>query len=136
MKLIFFRKLLIGALLGAATSLVLLLIFTAVLSSQDDPSKLMGAFSIVSLVAGAIVCGKAATIGLENKALQGLFAGLIFTVIILLPSVLLSSFDSLSFLKMLLCIVLAFAGAMIGRKNGNSIGSARRRKNVMKRYAR
>jgi hypothetical protein len=61
---------------------------------------------------------------------------LFFTVTLLLPSVLLSSFDSFSLLKMLLCVVLAFAGAMIGRKNGNSIGSARRRKNVMKRYAR
>ena len=136
MKLIFFRRLLIGALLGAATSFVLLLIFTAVLSSQDDPNKLMGVFSTVSLVAGAIVCGKAATIGLESKALQGLFAGLIFTVLVLLPSVLISSFDSLSLLKMLLCVVLAFAGAMVGRKTGVNKGSAKRRKNVMKRYAR
>jgi hypothetical protein len=61
---------------------------------------------------------------------------LFFTVTLLLPSVLLSSFDSFSLFKMLLCVVLAFAGAMIGRENGNSIGSARRRKNVMKRYAR
>ena len=136
MKLIFFRRLFLGVLLGLAVSAALLLVFTLVLSKQKDPNALMGVFSVVSLVAGAIVCGKAATAGLENKALQGLAAGVLFAIALLIPSALLTEFDSLTVIKMLGSVVLAFAGAILGRKSGNSVGSARRRKNVIKRYAR
>lgn len=135
MRLIFFRKLIVGVLLGAAVSAAMLLIFSLVLSGQDDPSKLMTAFSLVSLAVGAFVCGKTATIGLENKMLQGVASGVMLALVILLPSVLLSSFDSFSFLKMLATVVLAFAGAMIGKKNAGTVYSARRRKGVIKRYA-
>lgn len=135
MRLIFFRKLIVGVLLGAAVSAAMLLIFSLVLSGQDDPSKLMTVFSLVSLAVGAFVCGKTATIGLENKMLQGVASGVMLALVILLPSVLLSSFDSFSFLKMLATVVLAFAGAMIGKKNAGTVYSARRRKGVIKRYA-
>lgn len=136
MKLIFFRKIIIGILAGTITSAVLLLVFSAILSGQDDPSLLTGVFSVVSLLAGAIVCGKISTIGLERKLIQGLAAGVAFTLAVLLPSVILSDFSGASLIKMLITVVLAVTGAMIGKKSTAKAASAKRRKNVMKRYAR
>ncbi len=136
MKLIFFRKIFIGIIVGAAVSLVLLLLFSAVLSGQDDPTKLMGAFSVISLLAGAFVCGKAATAGLDARVAQGLAAGMFFAVLWLLPSVLISDFDSFSVLKMLAVVIVAFAGAMLYKRNGTKSTSSRARRNVVKRYSR
>ncbi len=136
MKLIFFRKILYGLIAGAAVTGALLLIFALVLSKQDDPNQNLKVFSLISLLAGAMIGGKVATTQMEARALQGLFFGLVFTLMILLPSTIMSDFDGFSVIKMLLCVVLAFTGAMIGKKTRSSGNSARRRKNVMKRYAR
>ncbi len=136
MKLIFFRKVFIGIIAGGISSAIMLLIFTAVLSGQEDPSKLMSAFSLVSLITGAIVCGKIATIGVDNKLVQGLAAGVVFAIAVLLPSVIISDFDAFSILKMLMTVALALVGAMLGKKSAVKAASAKRRKNVMRRYAR
>ena len=136
MRLIFFRKIFFGMIVGALVSLVLLLIFSLILSGQDDPSKLMTAFSLISLIAGSIACGKAATLGLEAKAPQGAATGVAFALLVLLPSVILSDFSAFSILKMLLVVVLTFAGAMLGTKNARNLRSSKKRKNVVKRYAR
>ena len=136
MRLIFFRKIFLGLIVGALTSTVLLLIFSLILSGQDDPSKLMTVFSVISLIAGAMICGKVSTLGVESKAAQGAVAGVGFALLVLLPSVILSDFSAFSILKMLMVVVMAFVGAMIGTKNTSSISSSKKRKNVVRRYAR
>jgi putative membrane protein (TIGR04086 family) len=136
MRLIFFKKIFFALLIGAITCGVLLLAFSAVLSRQDDPSKLLNVFSLVSLLVGAFVCGKVSTLGLEEKALQGLFSGVGFVLLVLLPSVLLSDFGASSLLKMLATVLLAFVGAMLGGNGTNRVRSSKKRKSVVKRYAR
>lgn len=136
MRLIFFKKLFFALLIGAITSCVLLLIFSVILSGRDDPNKLLNVFSLVSLLAGAFVCGKVSTLGLEERALQGLLSGVGFALLVLLPSVLLSDFEASSLLKMLATVLLAFVGAMLGGKGASRVRSSKKRKSVVKRYAR
>lgn len=136
MRLIFFKKLFLALLVGAITCSVLLLVFSAILSRQDDPSKLLDVFSVASLLVGAFVCGKMSTLGLEEKALQGILSGVCFALLVLLPSVLLSDFGAGSLLKLLTTVIIAFLGAMLGGKSGGRVRSSKKRKNVVKRYAR
>jgi putative membrane protein (TIGR04086 family) len=136
MRLIFFKKLFLALLIGAITCSVLLLVFSAILSRQADPSKLLEAFSLVSLIVGAFVCGKTSTLGLEEKALQGILSGVCFALLVLLPSVLLSDFGTGSLLKLIVTVIIAFAGAMLGGKNATNTRSTKKRKNAVKRYAR
>lgn len=135
MKLIFFRKLIFGIIIGALSSLILMLISAAILSETDDPSKNITLFSRISLLTGAFICGKVASIGLEKKLFQGLLSGISFALLVLLPSLILSSLGFSSLIDMLLTLVLAFAGAMIGAKRSSAPSSSARRKNVIKRYA-
>ena len=136
MGLISFRKIFIGVIFGALTSVTLLLVFALILSRLEDPKSLTAVFSLIAMSVGALVCGKVSTLGIERKALQGIFAGLVFIAVILLPSLILSEFEMLSLLKMLLCLVFAFTGAMVGRKGTGMVASSKRRRSVMKRYAR
>ena len=134
MKLLFFKRIFLGVLLGAAAVFLILLSAAAFLSTRDDPTKNLSLFSEISLLMGAFVCGKVSTHGLEAKAVQGAAAALVFTLAVLLPSLVLSSFGTGSLISMLLTPVSAFTGAMFNRKKsaGHTVG---RRKNVIKRYA-
>ena len=136
MKLIFFKKIFAGLIAGAIACILMLLLFSAVLSKQKDPNELMSVFSLIPLIAGALVCGKIATLGLDSRALQGLIAGVFFTVAVLLPSVLVSDFDSMSLVKMLITLVCCFAGATVYKKGNTKSASSKARKNVLKRYSR
>ena len=135
MRLIFFKKLLSGLAFGAAICATLLLIFALILSKQVDPSKNSNLFALISLVMGSFLGGKIATLGVEKRALQGLTFGVLFSALILLISVFLSSFDASSLLKMLITLVSAFMGAMIGKNANNKRSSSKRMKSVIKRYA-
>ena len=135
MKLIFFKRIVLGVIAGALFSLFLLLLSALFLSSREDPSKQLSLFSEISLLAGAFMCGKISTWGLESKALQGALSSLAYTLAILLPSLILSNIGSGSLLNVLLTIVFAFTGAMLGRKSTQKQASGARRKNVIRRYA-
>lgn len=135
MGLIFFKKLFSGFIVGAAVCALLLLIFALILSKQADPSKNSGLFAIISLVVGSFLGGKVSALNVEKKALQGLSFGVLFSLFILLMSVFFTSFDASSLLKILITVISAFMGAMIGRRENGSRSSNKRMKSVIKRYA-
>lgn len=135
MGLIFFKKLLTGFIVGAAACALLLLIFALILSNQADPSKNSGLFALISLVIGSFLGGKVSVIGVEKRALQGLSFGVLFSLFMLLMSVFFTSFDASSLLKILITVVSAFMGAMIGRAGNGKRSSNKRMKSVIKRYA-
>ncbi len=134
MKLIFFKRIIIGVLVGALATVTLLLVFSAVLCKQNDPNKLMRAFSVISLLAGAFVCGKVSAIGIDDRRLSGVFSGVCFSVVVFVLSIIFSEIGIKSLLKIVAIVILAVAGAMLGKKNKN-VMSSKRRKNIIKRYA-
>lgn len=134
MKLIFFKKMIIGMLVGAVTTAVLLVVFSAVLYKQDDPSKLMNVFSTVSLLAGAFVCGKVSTLGNDNKGFGGLVSGVCFAGVVLVLTAVLSALNAQTAIKFALTALSAVAGAITGRKS-KADTSSKRRKNVIRRYS-
>jgi putative membrane protein (TIGR04086 family) len=135
MKLLFFKRIFLGVITGAATLLLMLLLSAAFLSSRDDPLRNLSIFAEISLILGAFVCGKISTLGLESRAVQGASAALAFTLAVLLPSLIASSFGAGSYISMILTPISAFTGAMIGRKKNDHRPAVAKRKNVMKRYA-
>jgi len=136
MKLIFFRKLALGVITGLMITGGLLLIFALILSKQDDPTKSSVLLSWIALGVGALAAGKLSALGVEGKLIQALVTSAMFVLILLALTVAFSDFDSVSLLKMLVTAVLTFSGAMIGKKTTKSASSKKRRKNVIKRYAR
>ena len=136
MKLLFFKKILIGCLLGLISVTVLLFILSAILSTGEDPIANLSLFSQIPLIVGSIVAGKVSTLGLQSKLLQGLLTGMIFALILIIPSAIISSFTSLSALRIVCTVIFAIAGAFIGKKHPKLSSTNARRKAVIKRYAR
>lgn len=136
MKLIFFRKIALGILSGIVISAAFLLIFALVLSKQEDPKKSFELLSFIALAVSSAAAGKVSTLGIENKLVQALVSALAFSVLVLIASLLFSELNSSSLLKMLLTALLTFTGAMIGKRNHLGVSGTKRRKAVLKRYAR
>lgn len=136
MKLIFFRKITLGILSGLILCGVLLLLFALILTKQDDPQKKLEFFSFLALALSAVTAGKLSTVGLESKLIQALATAAAFSLLMLMLSVVFSDFTPSAFLKLLITAALTFTGAMIGKKSRTGVSSGKRRKAVIKRYAR
>lgn len=136
MKLIFFRRPIIGLICGAITTVAVLFFSALFLSSREDPTKGLELLSQLSLFAGAFVCGKVSCIGVENRLPSAISAAAICTLALLLPCLILSPIGANTAIKVVLVAVFAFTGAMIRKRQPSRRTKSNRRKNVVRRYAR
>lgn len=136
MRLIFFKRLILGLITGALVSAVSLLLFSLILSKQSDPTENAALFSYLALILGAFAAGKATTLGLDGKLPMALLSALCVTALLFIVSAAVNGMGDLSYIKMLISAVSAFTGAIVGKKSGSSAPSKKRRRALVKRYAR
>ena len=118
---------------ASAAALLLMLCFIAL--RLDDPASLIFVFSNIALILSAFLGGRFSVNSENARFLSGLIAGLCGTVIILLISLINSSFDGVSFLRMALTVLLFVLGALSKGNGEKPHASAKKRKNKAKRYA-
>ncbi len=116
----------------SAASLLLILCFIAL--RLEDPASLILVFSNVALILSAFLGGRFSVSSENGRFLSGLTAGLSGMLIILLVSLITSSFDGGSFLRMALTVLLFILGALSKSGGEKPRASARKRKNIARRY--
>ena len=136
MKLIFFKRLILGLITGALVSAASLLLFSLILSKQSDPTENAALFSYLALILGSFAAGKAATLGLTERLPLALLSALCVTALLFIASAAVKGMGEISYIKMLISAVSAFTGAIVGKKSGNAAPSKKRRRALVKRYAR
>ena len=136
MRLIFFKRLILGLITGVLVSAVSLLLFSLILSKQSDPAVNAALFSYLALILGSFSAGKAATLGIDEKLLMAILSALCVTALLFIASAAIKGSFSLAYTKMLISAISAFAGAIVGKKRGSSAPSRKRRNAIVKRYAR
>ena len=119
----------------AVSAAVLLLILCFIALRLEDPASLIFIFSNIALLLSAFLGGRFSVNKESSRFLSGLTAGLSGMLIILLVSLINSSFDGGSFLRMALTVLLFVLGAFSKSSGEKSRASAKKRKNIAKRYA-
>ena len=109
-------------LLGIASAVLLLLLFTAVAYEQPDPASVVQPLALAALVLSSVLCGVFAGRPSENPLLAGAVSGAIYMLVLTLLS-LLSLGDASGEISALWNIILhasviaaSVLGAWIGRK--------------------
>lgn len=134
MKPLFFNTLK-GLAVFAASAALLLLLLCLVAIRFEEPSSLVPVFSGAALLLSAFLCGRASASEKYNRILSGLISGLAAMLLILLITLVFSSLDVDAPLRMALTVLISVLGA-VSKKSGEKVkGSARKRKNIQKRYA-
>ena len=136
MKLIFFRRLILSIVIGAAVTLLVILSGALFLSFRDDPTEGERLIPFIAVALGAAVSGICFCRGEEGSFLPALILSATLTVLFFILSRILSESGSASPLKLPIIAVFSVAGAMVGSKRTASRGSARRRKAVIRHYSR
>lgn len=136
MKLIFFTKALKGVLLGAISSLLLLLTFAFIQSKQDNPVSYTALYSWIALGIGALICTRLSVGRSDQRFLQALCASAAFAGLVIAFSAIVSDLTSKTLLKALILAVLSVTGAMIGKRTAKKTSSSKSRKTVIKRFGR
>ncbi|MBR2459802.1 MAG: TIGR04086 family membrane protein [Clostridia bacterium] len=139
MKPLFWFKVIKGILFAALVSGALLGIFSFLGLRMDDPSAFATVFANVALFMGAFIGGGVASRGDESGILRALVCGVIYMGLILLPSLLFSSWEADSLLRAVLTVLASVIGALLFRRNrdaGHYKRSAKRRRRIASRYAR
>ena len=106
---------LMGTLLGYAA--VLLTVFPAalILSFMKTASKAAGAAAVISLAAGAFICGKTASFIRQKDGLKtGILCGALFCVPMLVFTLIFSRSADNTLLKAALCVAFAAVGGVSG----------------------
>ena len=121
-----------GIILSAITFLALTSAFSIIALRFDDPEEYLSLFSgmvlAVSAFAGAMAVSK------KNGKMTCLSFTLLYLLIFWAVGSVLSDGMSFSFIKAVIIVLSAFAGCVIRKGNSGTASSARRRKNVQKRY--
>ncbi len=133
MKPLFF-SILKGLVVFAASAASLLLILCFIALRLEDPESLTPVFSNVALILSAFLGGRFSVNAVNGRFISGLIAGTCGMLIILLVSLVTSSFDGGSFLRMALTVLLFVLGALVKSDGEKSRASARKRKNIARRY--
>ena len=137
MKPLFWFKVLKGVASAVLFSCALLCLFTFIGLKMDDPSAFIAVYANVSLFSGALLGGGLASKGSDNWMVNSLISGLIYTGIVLLPSLIVSSWEADSLLRAVLTVVVALCGgAIVQRRTGNSQwrSKSRKRREIARRY--
>ena len=133
MKPLFFNTLKgLTVFLLSAALLLTLLCFIAL--RFEEPSALVFVFSNVALLLSAFLGGRFSVNTENGRLLSGLILGVTATLIILLVSLIQSSFDGSSFLRMALTVLLAILGALSRKTRTKAPSSSRKRKSIAARY--
>ncbi len=106
---------LLGTLLGYAA--VILTVFPAalILSFMKTASKAAGAAAVISLAAGAFICGKIAGFIRQRDGLKtGILCGVLFCVPMLVFTLIFSRSADNTVLKAALCVAFAAVGGVSG----------------------
>lgn len=107
---------LIGLLFGYIATVLTILPAALILSLMKSASRAAGAAAVVALMIGAFVCGKiAGTVRHKDGLKTGFLCGLVFSVPIIIISVIFSSGTvGTLFLKIALCSSFAAVGGVSG----------------------
>ena len=132
MKPLFFN-LLKGLAVFSLCSAILLLSLCFIAEKTSDPTQYVSVFSNATLFLSAFIGGRA-TASENSRLLSGLIFGLCATLILFLVSLITSSVDSISAVRMLLTVLLSILGALSKKSRPALRSSAKKRKNIAKRY--
>lgn len=135
MKPLFFNTLK-GLAVFALSAVLLLLLLSFIAIRFTEPSSLVPVFSNITLLLSAFLCGRFSVNDKCGRLISGLISGLAAMLIILAVSLTVSSLDGNSLVRMLLTVSAAIFGALSTGSNAKHNGSARKRKNIAKRYGR
>lgn len=115
------RPYLIGVLFGYIATVVTILPAALILSLMKSAAGAAGAAAVVALMIGSFVCGRiSGTIHHKDGLKTGFLCGLIFSVPIILISVIFSSVSAGTlFLKAALCTSFAAVGGVSGVNSSN-----------------
>ena len=110
------RPYLLGALFGYMATVITILPAALILSLMKSASKAAGAAAVIALVIGSFICGKTAgTVHRKDGLKTGFFCGLVFSVPIIIISIIFSSGQvGTLFLKIALCTSFAAVGGVSG----------------------
>ena len=137
MKPLFWFKVIKGVWFTVLVSGALLCLFTFFSLKMDDPSAFSGLYANVALLVGSFVGGNMAARGEDSGLLSALVCGVICMIIILLPSLMFSSWGADSLLRAVLTVLSSVVGAFIfGRRESRVSGrkSAKKRREIARRY--
>lgn len=133
MKPLFWCRVAVGVAVAVVSSFGMLCLFTLICLRMDDPSRLNAVFSRIALFVGAFLGGRITAKGSQNAALSGIVCGACYALLVLIPSVILSSWGAKSLLWALLTVVSSLIGARSFR--GDRVKSGyRKRREASKRY--
>lgn len=133
MKPLFFNTLK-GLIVFAASAALLLTALCFIALRFEEPSQFIFIFSNIALFLSAFLGGRFSVGKDEGRLLQGLIFGVISTLTVLLISLISSSFDGGSFLRMAFTVLFALLGAFSKGAGVKKPSSVRKRKNITKRY--
>ena len=135
MKPLFFKKLLLGAIVALLTWCATLIVFSFISMRLEDPKKLLGVFATISLIAGSFIGGKLAFGSVESKPISAIFAALAVLLPYTVLSLIVSGAGGFSLIKALIVFISAFAGAFLTKGERKNTSSRRLRKNIASKYA-
>ncbi len=133
MKPLFLKKLVLGAFVAVAVWGVSAVIFSLISVRLADPKKLLGVFSVITIILGSFIGARTARQTMESRLFSALLATLSAIVPYFIASLIISG--RVSPLKILIVFISAFAGAFLERAEKKNTSSKRIRKNVAARYA-
>lgn len=115
-----FKPYALGLGVGYAAAVLICAAAAMVLSFSDAAAKAAGAAAVVALSIGSFLCGRTAgKIKQRNGLKTGTLAGLLFSAIPVLLSLIFGSFGSVMLLaKPLLCVFFGAAGGVAGVNSG------------------
>ncbi|MBQ8741739.1 MAG: hypothetical protein IJZ03_00045 [Clostridia bacterium] len=141
-KLTIIKKSLLAAAIGHAVAFVLILLSSALLMKNEDPSALFEAVSLVALFVGSATCGTVAGKSVPTP-FGGAFAGGAYSLAVLILSIVGRAFFSASenrataFFMMAMLAAAALLSAVLGfwisTRKSNAAMLASRKKKMLRR---
>lgn len=123
---IFFKSAAFGVLAGYISSVLLMLIFSLILTAADMGSSAATVFSLVTLGASSFICGFVASKLLGSRALiisAAAGAAYYLTLAVISAAVTGGGFTKMFFVKLAIALVLSIAGGIVStfRKSSKTV---------------
>lgn len=107
-----------GALFGTISAVILLLIFSAILSFSDIQESYLALFGYLAVVVGAFMGGFFSSMKHRKKGLvSGLVTGVLLFIILFIFRLIIVGFDSFTistFIQLLLIVIASTVGGILG----------------------
>ncbi len=112
---------LLGTLFGYAAMVLTVLPAALILSLMKNAGKAAGAAAVVAMMAGGFICGKTAGFIRQRDGLKtGFLCGVLFSVPLILLTLIFSEADGTLILKAALCMSFAAVGGVSGVNSGEN----------------